>query len=305
MDRFLQMRVFIAVAEEESFSATARRLQMSPPAVTRAISTLEKELGIKLLNRSTRHVRATEAGQRYLDDARRILADIAAAEDAVAGINAKPRGRIAVTAPVLFGRQFIIPGIVEYLRRYPNTQVNAVFLDRVVNLLEEGIDVGVRIGALPDSGMRALRVGEVRWLLLASGEYLEQHGLPGDPEELLGRSVIASSAGSFTPGWRFRIPDGERLVKVRPRLTTTTNDAAIEAALQGLGICRALSYQAADHVAQGSLKIMLREFEPLPQPIHIVHREDRYSSTKVRAFIDLLADQLRGNDALNSTSTAA
>ncbi len=149
------MTVFVAVAEEQGFAAGARRLRMSPPAVTRAIAALEDRLGVKLLNRTTRYVRATDVGERYLDDARRVLAQVDAADEAATGINAEPRGHLAVTAPVLFGRMFVIPGIVDYLERYPGTAVSAVFLDRVVNLLEEGMDVGVRIGELPDSSMRA------------------------------------------------------------------------------------------------------------------------------------------------------
>jgi len=159
MDRFHLMSVFVAVAETEGFAAGARRLNMSPPAVTRAVAALEEQLGVKLFNRTTRFVRTTEAGQRYLTDARRILADIDAADEAAAGINAEPRGHLTITAPVMFGRMHVMPGIIKYLERYPGTEVSAVFLDRVVNLLEEGIDVGIRIGELPDSSMQALRVG--------------------------------------------------------------------------------------------------------------------------------------------------
>lgn len=158
MDRFQLMTVFVAVAEEEGFAAGARRLRLSPPAVTRAVAMLEERLGVKLLDRTTRYVRATDAGLRYLEEARRILADVETVEESLAGGNAEPRGRLTVTAPVLFGRMFVMPGIVDYLERYPRTEVSAVLLDRSVNLLEEGIDVGVRIGELADSTMRALRV---------------------------------------------------------------------------------------------------------------------------------------------------
>ena len=172
MDRFQLMTVFVAVAEEESFAGGARRLSMSPPAVTRAIAMLETRLGIKLLTRTTRHVRATDAGLRYLDSARRILADAEEADEAAAGIHAAPRGQLAVTAPVLFGSMFVTPAIVGYLERYPDVTLNAVFLDRVVNLLEEGLDVGVRIGELPDSSMRAIPVGHVRRVVCAAPDYL-------------------------------------------------------------------------------------------------------------------------------------
>jgi DNA-binding transcriptional LysR family regulator len=294
MDRFHLMSVFVAVAEEEGFAAGGRRLRMSPPAVTRAVVELEERLGVKLLDRTTRYVRVTEAGQRYLEDARRILAEVDAADEAAAGINAEPRGALAVTAPVLFGRKFVTPVIVDYLRRYPDTQVSAMFVDRVVNLIEEGLDVGVRIGDLPDSSMRALRVGSVRLVLCASPKYLERHGSPRAPQDLLRHGLIASIAGNNALDWRF----GNTTLKVQPRLTVTSNDAAIEAALRGLGIARLLSYQVASHAAGGKLRIILREHEPPPRPIHIVHREGRYTSVKVRTFVDLMAARLRADGSL-------
>lgn len=299
MDRFHLMSVFAAVAEEEGFSAGARRLGMSPPAVTRAVAALEDALGVKLLNRTTRYVRTTEAGQRYLEDARRILAEVDAADEAAAGVNAEPRGHLAVTAPVLFGRMFVMPGIVEYLERYPEAEVSAVFLDRIVNLLEEGLDVGVRIGELPDSSMRALRVGSVRLVLCVSPGYLTRHAPPGTPQDLLEHSTIASSAGSDALHWRFESSSGNRSLRIKPRLTVTTNDAAIEAARRGLGVTQLLSYQIAPQVAAGELDIVLEEYEPAPRPIHIVHREGRYASAKVRAFVDLMAERLRADPALN------
>jgi len=299
MDRFHLMSVFAAVAEEEGFAAGARRLNLSPPAVTRAIASLEEHLGVKLLDRTTRYVRTTEAGQRYLDDARRILAEVDAAEEAAAGINAEPRGHLAVTAPVLFGRMFVMPGIVEYLERYPDTEVDAMFVDRIVNLLEEGLDVGVRIGELPDSSLRALRVGSIRLVLCASPAYLDRHGRPGAPDELLEHSVIASRAGNNAFDWRFGASNSTRPLRVQPRLTVTTNDAAIAAAHQGFGITRLLSYQVAAELAAGGLEMILEEHEPPPRPIHIVHREGHHPSTKIRAFVDLLAERLRADPAIS------
>lgn len=295
MDRFHLMSVYVAVAEEEGFAVAARRLRMSPPAVTRAVAALEEQLGVKLLNRTTRFVRATEAGQRYLEDARRILGEVDAADEAAAGINAEPRGHLSVTAPVLFGRMFVMPGIVDYLNTYPGTEVSAVFLDRVVNMLEEGIDVGVRIGELPDSSLRALRVGSVRLVLCASPEYLQGHALPQKPQDLLDHSMIVSSAGSNVVDWRF---DSVTL-RIQPRLTVTTNDAAIEAARRGLGITRLLSYQVAPQLASNDLKTVLDNYEPPPLPIHIVHREGRYASARIRAFVDLMAKRLRADKTLN------
>jgi len=298
MDRLHLMTVYVAVAEAEGFSAGAKRLGMSPPAVTRAVAALEESLGVKLLNRTTRYVRATEAGQRYLEDARRILNEVQAADDAAAGINAEPRGHLAVTAPAMFGRIFIMPGIVDYLQRYPDTQVDALFLDRVVNLVEEGLDVGIRIGKLPDSSMRALKVGSVRLILCASPLYLKQHGLPQKPSDLLKHRIISSIAGSNAFNWRFEMDSQSVSVNVTPRLTVTTNDAAIEAAARGFGITRLLSYQVAPHLASGKLNILMENFEPAPRPVSIIHREGRLASAKVRAFIDLMAERLRRDKAL-------
>ncbi|WP_394780181.1 LysR family transcriptional regulator, partial [Undibacterium sp.] len=267
------MSVFVAVAEEESFAGGARRLAMSPPAVTRAIAILEERLGVKLLNRTTRYVRATDAGLRYLESARRLIADADEADDAVAGINAEPRGSLAVTAPALFGRMFVTPSIVAYLRAYPDMAVSAVFLDRIVNLLEEGMDVGVRIGELPDSSMRAIKVGHVRRVVCATPEYLQQYGTPATPQDLGRHAVIAATGVSPSTEWRFGIgKEGGKsggnasTVKVVPRLTATSNDTALGAALEGFGLTRLMSYQVAPHLASGRLVTVLQEHEQARLP---------------------------------------
>lgn len=299
MDRLHLMTVYVAVAEEESFAGAARRLGMSPPAVTRAIATLEDRLGVKLLNRTTRHVRATEAGERYLDDARRVIAAADEADEAAVGINAEPRGHMTITAPVLFGRMYVMPGIVEYLRQHPETTVSALFLDRVVNMLEEGVDVGIRIGELADSSYRALRVGHVRRVLCAAPAYLKKNGIPQTPQELKRHTVIVASSVSQNVEWRF-MDQGEPIaVRIKPRLTVSSNDGAIEAATMGLGITRLMSYQVAPLLASGKLKVVLSEFESPKVPIHIIHREGRHASAKMRAFIDLMADHLRAETSLN------
>lgn len=298
MDRFFQIEVFVAVAEEESFAAGARRLGLSPPAVTRAVAALEQSLGVKLLNRTTRYVRPTDAGQRYLDDARQILVKVQEADEAAAGINAAPRGHLTVTAPVLFGKTFVMPHIVEFLQRYPAVEVSALFLDRVVNMMEEGVDVGVRIGALPDSSMRALRVGQVRRVLCASPEYLAQHGIPQTPEDLKQHHIVAASGVTPSVEWKFGESDHATSIRIKPRLTVTSNDGAIAAVLKGAGITRLLSYQVAHELQTGSLKTVLSEYEASPLPIHIVHREGRDGSAKVRSFVDFMGQALRGHSAL-------
>ncbi|MCA1323378.1 LysR substrate-binding domain-containing protein [Herbaspirillum sp. alder98] len=297
MDRLHLMTVFVAVAEAESFSAAARRLSMSSPAVTRAITTLEKRLGVRLLTRTTRFVRATEAGLRYLEDARRIIAEADEADEAVSGINATPRGRLMVTAPVLFGRMFVTPVVVEYLRRYPEVTVSALFLDRVVNLIEEGLDVGVRIGHLPDSSLQAIRVGQVRSVLCASPAYLKQHGMLSAPDDLMRHTLIAPG---MTPQveWKFMRDARSMSLKVTPRLVVTSMDAAIEAARSGFGIARVLSYQIAPWVATGELQVVLDPFETAALPIHVIHREGRQSAAKVRSFVDMVVQALRADAAL-------
>lgn len=299
MDRFHLMSVFVAVAEEESFAGGARRLGMSPPAVTRAIAMLEEHLGIKVLTRTTRFVRATDAGLRYLESARRIIAEAEEADEAAAGVHAAPRGHLAVTAPVLFGSIYVMPGIVDYLKRYPDVYVSAMFLDRVVNLLEEGLDVGVRIGELPDSTMRAIQVGHVRRVVCAAPEYLKQYGVLNEPQDLVTHSVICASPVSPANEWRFGTGKMVESVKIHPRLTVTNNDAAIQAALQGLGVTRLMSYQIAAHLAAGRLTRVLADYEPPPLPIHVLHREGRQVSAKVRSFVDLLVERLRADIALS------
>jgi DNA-binding transcriptional LysR family regulator len=299
MDRLNMMAIFIAVAEQEGFAGAARLLNISPPAVTRAVAALEAHLGVKLFNRTTRFVRLTEAGQRYAEDARRIIAAADEADEAATGINAEPKGHLVVTAPVLFGRSYVMPGISDYLQKYKNTEVTALFLDRIVNLLEEGVDVGIRIGELPDSSYKALRVGQVRRVLCASPSYLAEHGIPSTPDALVKHQLIVAGAISATVDWRFENDGSPVSIRIKPRLRVTSNDAAIEAAVLGLGITRLLSYQIATQLASGELKIIMREFEPKPMPINIIHREGRYASAKIRSFVDLMSTRLRNDLALS------
>lgn len=293
MDQIHLMNVFVAVGEEEGFAAAARRLDLSPAAVTRAIVGLEERLGVKLVQRTTRHVRLTEAGRRYLDDSRNILASIAAANEAAAGINAAPKGNLSVTASVLFGKSYVMPCILRFLDRFPEVEVAAYFVDRVVNLVDEGIDVAVRIGHLPDSTLIALRVGEVRRVLCATPAYLEKHGMPRHPNDLRHHTIISASGVSPKVEWKFGGAGDPVVVRMQPRLVVTSNDAAIDAAASGLGICRLLSYQIAREVAAGRLTILLGDYEEAPWPVHVLHRESKYGSAKVRGFIDLLVAHLR------------
>ena len=299
MARLHLMSVYVAVVEAEGLAGGARKLHMSPPAVTRAVAALEERLGVKLLNRTTRYVRMTEAGQKYYEDAKRVIALADEADDAALGINAEPRGQLTVTASVLCGRLYVMPGIVEYLRRYPAVEVNALFVDRVVNMLEEGVDVAIRIAELPDSSYRALRVGSVRQVLCASPDYLDTHGIPQAPDDLLKHQIIL--ARGLNPNNEMRFLQGglPQTVKLQPILSISDNDSAASAVMAGLGITRLLSYQIAEPLQTGKLKIVLSEFESPPVPVHILHREGRYSSAKIRSFVDLMVERLRAELALN------
>lgn len=292
------MTVFVAVAEEESFAAAARRLRMSPPAVTRAIAFLEERLGVRLLTRTTRLVRTTDAGVRYLDDARRILLDADEADEAAAGINATPRGHLAVTAPVLFGKIYVIPVIAAYQLAFKETTVSALFIDRVVNLMDEGLDVSIRIGSLPDSSLRAIRVGQVRRVVCASPAYLEKYGSPKSPADLAQHRIIAATSVSAGSEWAFAKKKEKIGVRLSPHLLVNTNDGALEAAKSGFGLTRLISYQVANELEAGTIKTVLTDFEEASLPIHVIHRENRHGSSKVRSFVDLAVERLRADKAL-------
>lgn len=299
MDRLYTMTIFLAVVDEGGFAPAARRLAISPPVVTRAVTELEHAMGVRLLQRTTRTVRVTDVGARYASDCRRILADVADAESAATGSHGAPRGRLVITAPVLFGAMYVTPIVTEYLRRYPEVDVECRFLDRVVNMMEEGVDTAIRIGALPDSSYQAVEVGRVRHQVCASPAYLKARGIPRHPDDLKTHNIIAALSLSRSPEWRFDDAGAPLTVKVRPRLSSTSNDAAICAAVDGFGLTRVISYMLAPHLAAGRLKTVLTRFEAAPMPINVVHHEGRQSTPKVRAFIDLAITMLRANGALN------
>lgn len=291
------MRVFVQVAETGGFAEAARRLSMSPPAVTRAVAALEEAVGARLLTRTTRRVKLTDIGARYLEDCRRILTDLADADAAAGGSYARPTGLLTVTAPVLFGRIYVLPIMTAYLEQNAAVQGQALFLDRVADLVDEGIDVAVRIGPLADSGLTAIRCGTVRRLVCASPAYLAAHGAPATPADLSSHRVIAVAPLGASE-WRFG-PDRRMSVTVRPRLACNVNEAAISAAIDGWGLTRVLSYQVAEAVRDGKLQVVLEEFEPLPLPIHVVHVEGRGAAAKVRSFVDLAVQRLRSNRLIN------
>lgn len=295
MDRLDGMRVFVAVAEAGGFALAARALRLSPPAVTRAVAALEDRIGARLLHRTTRTVRLSEAGARFLADAKRLLAELDEAEATAAGAHTEPRGQVAVTAPMLFGRKHVAPVILDFLARYPEVSARTVFVDRVVDLMDEGMDVAVRIAVLPDSTLSAVRVGEVRRVVCASPEFLARHGRPRAPRDLEDFDCIGLQSATMPAPWMFPSrPDGATEA-VRPpmRLLVNNADVAVAAAAAGRGITRVLSYQAAEAVRQGQLVILLADHEPPPVPVHLVHLEGRRAAARVRAFVDFATQRLR------------
>jgi len=292
MDRLQAMKVFLAVAEAEGFAAAGRRLGMSPPAVTRAVAGLEDAIGTRLLLRTTRRVSLTEAGGRYLEDCRRILADLEEAEAAAAGSYVRPTGTLTVTAPMLFGQHHVMPVLLEFLEAHPRVDARLLLLDRIAGLLEEGIDVAVRIGHLPDSGLRAVKVGTVRRVVCASPDYLRRAGRPSRPQDLRRHRIVAPVGSSVPQDWRFAC-GSVRSLALKPRLVCTSNAAVVAAAAAGWGVTRLLSYQIAPELEAGRLEIVLADYEEDPVPIHLVHAEGVRAAAKVRAFVDLAAARLR------------
>ncbi|WP_407520754.1 LysR family transcriptional regulator [Methylobacterium oryzisoli] len=296
MDRWQAMRIVVKVAETASFAETARHLHMSPPAVTRAVAGLEAAIGARLFVRTTRSVKLTEAGRRYVEDCRRILADIVEAEAAAAGSYATPSGTLAITASVLFGQMHVLPIVTDYLDAYPTMAARTLFVDRQVNILEEGIDVAVRIGHLPDSGFAAARVGSVRRVICGSPGYFERHGVPTTPTDLKDHRIAISTGAFASPEWRFA---GDQRVTIHPTLQSNTNEACISAALAGWGLTRVLHYQIGSALRDGRLQIVLADHEPPPLPIHVLSPEGRQAPAKVRSFVDMAVARLRANRLLN------
>jgi len=299
MDRLRAMQAFVAVAEEAGFAPAGKRLGMSPPAVTRAVAALEEHLGARLFRRTTRLVRLTEAGTRFLVDCKRILEELAEAEASAAGAHTKPQGRIAVTAPAMFGRMFVAPIAFDFLARHPQTSLRTLLVDRVVDLIEEGFDVAVRIAHLPDSSLTAIRVGSMRHVLCAAPAYLAERGVPKEPDDLLRMEAIEFSFSAPQRQWAFPVSGRSRIVRPPARLFANSAEVAVAAAVAGRGIARLLAYQVEQEVRSGALEILLTDYEPPPIPVHVVHVEGRRAAAGVRAFVDLAVTRLRAETWLS------
>ena len=298
MDRLQAMRVLVRIADSGSFAEASRQLNMSPPAVSRAVAALEDLVGARLLTRTTRSVRTTEVGARYVEDCREILAAVEEAEAAASGSFAKPSGSLTVTASVMFGQIYIVPIMTDFLNAHSQVTGRLLFLDRVTNLVDEGIDVAIRIGHLPDSSYSAVKVGSVRRVVCGSPEYFKAAGVPASPPDLADHRIIAATSAWTSSDWKFG-RDEKQVVRVSPSLFCNSNPAAIDATRSGWGLTRVLSYQVAPDLVDGTLQTVLEEYEEEALPIHVVHPEGRNASAKVRAFVDFAAERLRSNSYLN------
>jgi DNA-binding transcriptional LysR family regulator len=302
MDRLEAVEIFVAVAEAGSFVGAARQLGRAPAAMTRAVASLEDRLGIRLFNRTTRAVALTDAGARYLDRARRALAEFSELELSAAGEQQVPQGLLTVTAPEMFGRLHILPMVQAFMAEYPQVDVSLLLLNRIVSYIDEGIDLGLRIAHLPDSSLQAILVGQVQRICCASPDYVEAHGAPRRVQDLSRHAIIATTGvRPVADRWSFeRAGGGTVSVAIQPRLSVNSVQAALDAAVAAGGIVRLLSYQTAVAEAEGRL-VRVLEDEPQPAvPVHIVHPAGRHLALKARLFIDRAVGALR--EKFSSTS---
>lgn len=293
MDRLEAMTVFVAAVDGGSLSAAGRQLGMPLATVSRKLSDLETLLRARLLHRSTRKLTLTDAGRDYYASCKRILEDVGEAERDVSGEYSEPRGELVIAAPIVFGRLHVLPLVAQFLLAYPQVDVRLVQGDRVANLVDEHIDLAVRVGELPDSSLTATGVGSVRRMVCASPDYLARRGTPATPEDLAGHCCVSFDALGASYAWRFQAAGEERVVPVRSRLIVNTAEAAIDAAIAGVGITRVLSYQVAEAFRAGTLQRILQDFESTPMPVHLLFDGRRRLPLKLRAFVDFATPRLR------------
>ncbi|HEX2841545.1 LysR family transcriptional regulator [Hyphomicrobium sp.] len=299
MDRLRAMAVFVEVAEAGSLSAAARHLSEPLTNISRLLSQLEEHLGVTLVDRTTRRMMLTHAGREYLKACRGVLETLESAQNRIAGQTTELSGEIAITAPVSFGRLHVLPVIAEFLAAYPRINTRLILVDRVVDLLEEDLDVAVRIGKLPDSALLAMRVGSLRLVTCASPLYLERSGTPSTIMGLANHDCVTFAGVAAGQRWVFKSArHGRKSVRVRARLSVTTAEAAVEAAIAGVGITRVFSYQARAALEAGLLKPILERFEETSIPIHLVYRSTRADTPRVQEFVRFAAERFRSQRSL-------
>jgi DNA-binding transcriptional LysR family regulator len=290
MDRLDAMRIFVAVAKLGSFAQAARQLRLSPSVATRSIAQLEDQLGLMLLTRTTRSLRLTDRGEIFLESCQQILDDIDNAQRRVRGESAEPRGELRLAAPIVFGRLHVLPIVNRMLNEHPDLSIRLSLSDRNVNLVDDGIDIAIRIGNLVDSSLIAVKLGEVSRVVIASPAYLKAHGIPKSPAKLPDLDIITFESLDATNEWRFK---QNETVRVAPRLTVNSADAAIAAAEAGIGIARTLSYQVKESVQEGRLIALLEKFSPSPSPVSAIYLARRLASANISTFVKMARDHFR------------
>lgn len=293
MDKLVAMRTFVRIVEDGSLTAAAESLDTSLPTVVRSLAALERHLGVSLLKRTTRRIHLTDEGVQYLERCRDILAATQEAEDILVARRTEPVGKLSVTASVAFGRRYIAPIVNDFLHRYPKVSADMLFVDRVVNLVEEGMDVAVRIAHLRDSSLVAIPVGQVRRVVCASGDYLREHGVPKLPADLRDHACVRHVGLNPRSEWRFRSGNRQMAVPTTSVVTCNEIDSALDACVDGLGVGMFLSYMVAPYRKDGRLKYILENFETEPMPVQVVYPQARLLSSKVRVFVDECVDKLR------------
>jgi DNA-binding transcriptional LysR family regulator len=293
MDRFESMSTLLAVVEAGSLSAAARRLNTPLSTVSRRVAELETHLKTRLLNRSSRRIALTDAGCSYVAACKRILEELGEAERAASGEYSAPTGDLMITAPVVFGRLHVLPIVIDFLRAYPDIDIRMGLADRIVNILEEPVDLAVRIGHLPDSSLVARRVGFIRRVICASPAYLAERGTPKEPADLGAHDCITFEGMTAPESWIFPTGASETTVAIRSRLVVNTAEAAVDAAKAGVGVARVLSYQVAGALREGALVLALQDFEPAPLPVNLVQVGQRLLPLKLRAFLDFATPRLK------------
>jgi DNA-binding transcriptional LysR family regulator len=293
MDRFESMSTLLAVVEAGSLSAAARRLNTPLSTVSRRVAELETHLKTRLLNRSSRRIALTDAGCSYVAACKRILEELGEAERAASGEYSAPTGDLMITAPVVFGRLHVLPIVIDFLRAYPDIDIRMGLADRIVNILEEPVDLAVRIGHLPDSSLVARRVGFIRRVICASPDYLAERGTPKEPADLGAHDCITFEGMTAPESWIFPTGASETTVAIRSRLVVNTAEAAVDAAKAGVGVARVLSYQVAGALREGALVLALQDFEPAPLPVNLVQVGQRLLPLKLRAFLDFATPRLK------------
>ncbi len=295
MDRFEALRALVSAVDGGSLSAASRMLRMPLSTVSRKISELEAHLTTQLLVRTPRKLLLTDAGEAFVHTARRLLAELDEAERTASGEYREPLGELLVTAPIAFGKLHILPIVLDFLRAFPKVDVRLVLSDRIIDLADNHVDVAARLGRLPDSGLVAIRVGEVRWITVASPDYLARRGTPESPAALADHDCLAFEGLHTARSWRFSGETDAAELAIRPRLGVNTADAMVEAASNGLGIARMTSYQAAAALRGGQLTEILKPFVGDPIPVHLVHTGPPLVPLKLRAFLDFAAPRLRAS----------